>query len=74
MMTATIIRMPVPDNCMFSAAEAAVLWRLQEGLQLDTIALELGLAEPMVKEYIKSILRKVRSTRMDLSAVDEAAP
>jgi DNA-binding NarL/FixJ family response regulator len=70
-MTATIIKLRIPDKCMFSSAEAAVLWRLQEGVQTDTIASELGLAEPIVKEYIKSILRKVRTQRMDLSAVDE---
>jgi DNA-binding NarL/FixJ family response regulator len=44
-----------------------VLWRLQEGAKPDMIASELGLAEPMVKEYIKAILRKVRTDRIDLS-------
>jgi hypothetical protein len=67
-MTATIIRMPVPDACRFSTAETAVLWRLQEGAQIDTIASELGLAEPIVKEYIKSILRKVLPEGTHLSA------
>jgi DNA-binding NarL/FixJ family response regulator len=70
-MTATIIKLPIPDKCMFSATEAAVLWQLQEGAKPDMIALELGLAEPMVKEYIKAILRKVRTNRMDLSANSE---
>jgi DNA-binding NarL/FixJ family response regulator len=66
-MTSTTIKLPVPDKCMFSAVEAAVLWRLQEGAKPDMIASELGLAEPMVKEYIKAILRKVRTDRIDLS-------
>jgi DNA-binding NarL/FixJ family response regulator len=69
-MTATPIRMPIPENCLFSATEAAVLWRLQEGVRPDAIASELGLAEPMVKEYIKSILRKVRAHSFDLRTVD----
>jgi hypothetical protein len=67
-MTATIIRMPVPDACRFSTSEIAVLWRLQEGMQADTIASELGLAEPIVREYIKSIVRKVRPGGTHLSA------
>jgi hypothetical protein len=67
-MTATIIRMPVPDACRFSTGETAVLWRLQQGEQIDAIASELGLAEPIVKEYIKSILRKVRPGGTHLSA------
>jgi DNA-binding NarL/FixJ family response regulator len=71
-MAATIIRMPLRDTCMFSATETAVLWRLKEGAHPNTIASELGLAEPMVKEYIKAILRKVHTHRMDFSAVDEA--
>jgi hypothetical protein len=74
-MTATIIRMPVPDACRFSTAETAVLWRLQEEAQIDTIASELGLAEPIVKEYIRSILRKVRPGGLHRSAAgrDERA-
>jgi DNA-binding NarL/FixJ family response regulator len=71
-MTATIIKLPIPDKCMFSVAEAAVLWRLQDGLKPDMIASELGLAEPMVKVYIEAILRKIRTNRMDLSADVEA--
>ena len=70
-MTATIIKLPIPDECMFSATEVAVLWQLQEGAKPDMIASELGLAEPMVKEYIKAILRKVRPKRIDLSADSE---
>lgn len=66
-MTATIIRMPIADTCRFSTAEAAVLWRMQEGMQVDTIASEVGLAEPIVREYIKSILRKVRPGGIHLS-------
>jgi DNA-binding NarL/FixJ family response regulator len=69
-MTAEIIRMPLPDTCRFSTTETAVLWRLKEGAHSDTIALELGLAEPMVKEYIKSILRKVRTQESGMSATD----
>jgi DNA-binding NarL/FixJ family response regulator len=72
-MIATIIKLPIPDKCMFSAAEAAVLWRLQEGAKPDMIASELGLAEPIVKEYIKAILRKVHTNRLDLSADFEAS-
>ncbi|PVE25467.1 hypothetical protein DC522_06110 [Microvirga sp. KLBC 81] len=71
-MTTTIISMPVPDTCMFSAGETAVLWRLQAGEPIDTIASELGLAEPIVREYIKSILRKVRPQGIHLNAVVEA--
>jgi hypothetical protein len=67
-MTATIIRMPVSDACRFSTEETAVLWRLQEGEQIATIASELGLAEPIVKEYVKSILRKARPEGTHLSA------
>jgi hypothetical protein len=76
-MAATIIRMPVPDACRFSTGETAVLWRLQEGMRPDTIASELGLAEPIVTEYIKVILRKVRSAGPHVSATvgpDERAP
>jgi hypothetical protein len=67
-MTATLIRLPVPNACRFSTAETAVLWRLQEGEQIATIASELGLAEPIVKESIKAILRKVRPGGNHLSA------
>ncbi len=70
-MTASIIKLPVLNNCMFSATETAVLWQLQEGAKPDMIASELGLAEPMVKEYIKAILRKVRTNMIDLSADSE---
>ncbi|MFC5083842.1 LuxR C-terminal-related transcriptional regulator [Microvirga arabica] len=69
-MTAKIIRMPLPDTCRFSTTETAVFWRLKEGAQSGTIASELGLAEPMVKEYIKSILRKARTQESGLSAID----
>jgi len=58
---------------MFSATEAAVLWQLQEGVKPSMISLELGLAEPIVKEYIKAILRKVRTNRTDLNADFEAS-
>jgi DNA-binding CsgD family transcriptional regulator len=67
-MTATILRLPVPDACRFSTVESAVLWRLQDGEQIATIALELGLAGPIVKEYIKAILRKGRPGGIHLSA------
>jgi DNA-binding NarL/FixJ family response regulator len=59
-MTATIIRLPDPEVCRFSATEANILRRLEEGARIDTIAHELGLAAPMVQEYIRSVLRKVR--------------
>ena len=67
-MTATLIRMQVPEPCRFSTDESAVLWRFQDGMPTDTIASELGLAEPIVKEYIKAILRKVRPDGTNLSA------
>ena len=59
-MTATIIRLPDPEGCRFSLMEANVIRRLEEGAQIDTIARELGLAAPMVQEYIRSVRRKVR--------------
>jgi DNA-binding NarL/FixJ family response regulator len=64
-MPATIIKLPISDKCMFSVTEAAVLWQLQEGVKPEMIASNLGLAEPMVKEYIKAILRKVRTNSGD---------
>ena len=58
-MTATLIRLPDPEVCRFSTMEANVLRRLGEGVGIDMIACELGLAAPVVQEYAKSVLRKV---------------
>jgi DNA-binding NarL/FixJ family response regulator len=59
-MTETLIRLPDPEVCRFSTMEANVLRRLGEGAGIDTMARELGLAAPLVQEYVKSVLRKVR--------------
>ncbi|WP_262272974.1 hypothetical protein [Microvirga yunnanensis] len=58
-MTAAIIRLPDPEVCRFSTMEATVLRRLGEGAGIDTMARELGLATPLVREYVKSVLKKV---------------
>ncbi|WP_262299357.1 hypothetical protein [Microvirga sesbaniae] len=58
-MTAAIIRLPDPEVCRFSTMEATVLRRLGEGAGIDTMARELGLATPLVQEYVKSVLKKV---------------
>ncbi|WP_262265825.1 hypothetical protein [Microvirga yunnanensis] len=59
-MTGTLIRLPDPEVCRFSTVEANVLRRLSEGAGIDTMARELGLAAPLVQEYVRSVLRKVR--------------
>jgi DNA-binding NarL/FixJ family response regulator len=59
-MTATLIRLPDPEVCRFSTMEANVLRRLGEGAGIDAMARELGLAAPLVQEYVMSVLRKVR--------------
>ncbi|WP_134496396.1 LuxR C-terminal-related transcriptional regulator [Microvirga pakistanensis] len=71
-MTAIVVPMPKSEACAFSTTEMVVLHRVQEGAQINTIAAELGLAELIVKEYIKSILRKVRTNRIELSVDFEA--
>ena len=58
-MIATLIRWPDPEVCRFSTMEATVLRRLGEGAGIDTMARELGLAAPLVQEYVRSVLRKV---------------
>jgi DNA-binding NarL/FixJ family response regulator len=58
-MTETLIRLPDPGVCRFFSMEADVLRRLGEGAGIDTMARELGLAAPLVQEYVRSILRKV---------------
>jgi DNA-binding NarL/FixJ family response regulator len=60
-MTRTIFKLPNADACALSSSEAEVLRRVSEGARIDSISSDLGLAEPIVKEYIKSILRKVRA-------------
>jgi DNA-binding NarL/FixJ family response regulator len=59
-MTETLIRLPDPEVCRFSSMEANVLRRLGEGAGIDAMARELGLAAPLVQEYVMSVLRKVR--------------
>jgi DNA-binding NarL/FixJ family response regulator len=59
-MTETLIRLPDPEVCRFSSMEATVLRRLGEGAGIDAMARELGLAAPLVQEYVMSVLRKVR--------------
>ena len=60
-MTGTVIKLLNADTCAFSQVEAEVLRRVSEGDKINSISSELGLAEPIVKEYIRSILRKVRT-------------
>ena len=59
-MIGTIIKLHNADTCAFSQLEAEVLRLVCEGSTINSISAELGLAEPIVKEYIKSILGKVR--------------
>jgi DNA-binding NarL/FixJ family response regulator len=59
-MTATLISWPDPEVCRSSTMEAKVLRRLGEGAEIDTMARELGLAAPLVQEYMNSVLNKVR--------------
>ena len=56
----TIIKLLNADTCAFSQLEAEVLRLVCEGGTINSISAELGLAEPIVKEYIKAILGKVR--------------
>ena len=60
-MTGTVIKLLNADTCAFSQVEAEVLRRVSEGSTINSISAELGLAEPIVKEYIRSILGKVRT-------------
>jgi len=60
-MTGTIIKLHNADTCAFSQLEAEVLGRISEGGDIASISAELGLAEPIVMEYIQSIMRKVRT-------------
>ena len=60
-MTGTVIKLLNADTCAFSQVEAEVMRRVSEGDKITSISSELGLAEPIVKEYIRSILRKVRT-------------
>ena len=60
-MTGTVIKLLNADTCAFSQVEAEVLWRVSEGDKITSISSEMGLAEPIVMEYIRSILRKVRT-------------
>ena len=59
-MTATVIKLSNTDTCAFSQVEAEVLRRISEGSTITSISIGLGLAEPIVKEYIRSLLRKMR--------------
>ena len=60
-MTAPIFKLLNADTCALSPVEAEVLRRVSEGGKVSSIASDLRLAEPDVKEYIKSVLRKVRA-------------
>ncbi|ANY77337.1 hypothetical protein BB934_03110 [Microvirga ossetica] len=60
-MTGTVIKLLNADTCAFSQVEAEVLRRVSEGDKITSISSEMGLAEPIVMEYIRSILRKVRT-------------
>ena len=51
---------PNADTCALSPVEAEVLRRVSQGAKVNSISSDLGLAEPIVKEYIRSLLRKVR--------------
>ena len=71
-MTGTIIKLHNADTCAFSQLEAEVLGRISEGGDIRSISAELGLAEPIVKEYIKSVLRKVRMRDGESTTASEA--
>lgn len=60
-MKGTVIKLLNADTCAFSQVEAEVLRRVSEGDKITSISSEMGLAEPIVMEYIRSILRKVRT-------------
>ena len=60
-MIGTVIKLLNADTCAFSQVEAEVLRRVSEWGKVSSIASDLRLAEPIVKEYIRSILRKVRT-------------
>jgi DNA-binding NarL/FixJ family response regulator len=64
-MTETIIKLLNADACALSPVEAEVLRRVSEGAKVNSIASDLRLAEPIVKEYIKSILKKVRTRNIE---------
>ena len=74
-MTETGKKLPNDDTCAFSQVEAEVLRRVSAGSTINSISSELGLAEPIVKEYIRSLLRKVRMRDVERTtgsvAIDE---
>ena len=72
-MTGPIIKLPDADPCALSPLEAEVLWRVSEGRTINSISSELGLAEPIVKEYIQSILGKVRTREVERTTESEDA-
>ena len=57
----TVIKLPNADTCALSSTEAEVLRRVSQGAKVNLICSDLDLAEPVVKEYIKSVLWKVRA-------------
>ena len=61
----TVIKLPNADPCALSPVEAEVLRRVSQGAKVNSISSDLGLAEPIVKEYIKSVLRKVRTRNVE---------
>lgn len=70
-MTGPVIKLSNADTCAFSQVEAEVLRRVSAGSTINSISAELGLAEPIVKEYIKSILRKVRLSDVERTTGSE---
>ena len=71
-MTESGIKLLNADTCAFSQLEAEVLRLVCEGSTINSISAELGLAEPIVKEYIKSILGKVRMRDVESTTASEA--
>lgn len=71
-MTGTVIKLLNSDTCAFSQLESEVLRRISAGGDIPSISAELGLAEPIVKEYIKSVLRKVRMRDVESTTASEA--
>ena len=72
-MTETVIKLLNADTCAFSQVEAAVLRRVSEGSTINSISAELGLAEPIVKEYFRSLLKKVRMRDVERATGSEDA-
>lgn len=72
-MTGAMTKVPNADVCAFSQVEAEVLRRVREGGTINAISAEVGLAEPIVMEYIRSMLGKVRARDIERMTGSENA-